>query len=371
MVRKVLLCSVVSAVALAVACGKSNPSPTSPSAGGTTSGTGAAADGSTLKATAPTTVSPVNGAQPDIIVLTANASKLSFGSGTLQYQFQIRSGSTVIYDSQAAGVSVLASGGTVTLQPTATLTPDATYTWRVRATMQSAAGPWSSDATFKAPVGGYIRGAELFDPLLAGRTVGTLVGGANLTANGVNLPNATSWVQYQLPETIQAGEFSMMITGLSTTTGERTHGAKASVAAMGEGFANITTNDYRATMDFRGRNYPDPGSITFRIITGDHVNRIFDGVRQQIGGWDPTRWYFWRFSWRTGRATLEVRQDGPEGGLVYTSSVGTGSHAYNPQPHVLYVGKPTPRGGEIDGTAWPITVKNVWASANPRPPFPG
>src|SRR5207237_8878801 len=95
--------------------------------------------------------------------------------------------------------------------------------------------------------GPHIGRAELRAPLTIGPTGGQWVRAWTLTANGVNLPDATSFVQYQLPQTIQEGQFSAMITNLST----RVHGAKSSVMSMGEGFGNITTNDYRATVDFR------------------------------------------------------------------------------------------------------------------------
>ncbi len=360
MTRKVLLCTVTGLLALAVACSKTSPNPTSPSSAIPGSAS-AAADGSTLKVPSPGVVSPTGGVQADDpTTLTANTVKGKFDQSIqVSYLFQVRSGTTVV----AQGVVGPTGGSTVSFVPTG-LDFEVNYTWRVQATYQGANGPWSADASFKTAAGAYIRGAELRDPLTNGKTVGTLVGAANLTANGVNLPDATSFVQYQLPQTIQAGEFSMMITNLST----KVHGAKSSVFSMGEGTSNITTNDYRATVDFRARDYPDPGSVACRIITGDHTSRIFDCPRSRPG-WDPTRWYFWQFSWRTGSATLIVRQDSETGNVIYNVTIGTGSHAYNPQPHVLYVGKPTPRGGEVDGTAWPITIKNVWASASPRPTF--
>ncbi|HTI36448.1 MAG TPA: hypothetical protein VL484_02720, partial [Vicinamibacterales bacterium] len=146
--RKVLLCTAAGALALAIGCGKSSQAPTSPSsaAGGDAS---AAADGSTLKATAPTPVSPINGTQPDALVLVATKSQGKYAELALSYQFQIRSGSTVVFDSQVVAGSV--SGDQVQYTASAALTADATYTWRARAAYQGAFGPWSSDATFKAP----------------------------------------------------------------------------------------------------------------------------------------------------------------------------------------------------------------------------
>jgi hypothetical protein len=366
MFRKVLLCTVVAGFGFALACGKSSQAPTSPSSA-VQGDSAAAADGSTLKATAPTPVSPVNGAQPDTLVFTANAAQSKFANAALLYQLQIRSGSNTVYDSQAAGVSLGANGNTVTLQPATSLTPDTNYTWRIRALYQGAFGPWSSDATFKAPVGGYIRGAELFDPLVGRRTVGALQGGATLTDEGVFLPEHESHVDYVLQDTLVNGEFSMMIKGLSTS---QTRGAKSKVFSMQEGFGDITTNDYRATIDWRARAYPDPGAVTFRIITGDAGDRVFDGPRIVVGGWDPNTWYFWRFSWHTGTATLEVRQGNEAGPLKYIQSINTGTHEYRPTPHVLHLGQPLGRGGDDDATATGITIKSVWASGNPRPAFP-
>jgi len=78
MTRKVLLCIVTGLFAVAVACGKSSPAPTSPSST-TSSGTTAAADGSTLKAPAPSVVSPTGGGQADDpTTLTANTVKGKF-----------------------------------------------------------------------------------------------------------------------------------------------------------------------------------------------------------------------------------------------------------------------------------------------------
>jgi hypothetical protein len=362
--RKVLLCTAAGVLALALGCGKSSQSPTSPSSAAT-GAAGAAADGSTLKATAPTPVSPINGTQPDSLVLVATKSQAKYADAPLSYQFQIRSGSTVVFDSQV--VPGLGNGpDQVQYTPSAALAADTTFTWRARAAYQGAVGPWSSDATFKAPAGGYIRGSELFDPLTSGRTVGQLNGGATLTPDGVYLPEHESHVTYALPQTLTAGEFSMMITGINPS---QMRGAKSKAFSMEEGFGDITTNDYRVTVDLRGRAYPTPGQVRFRFITGDAGNRVFDAGPVNPG-WDPAKWYFWRLSWNTGQAVLEVRENDENGPTKLRMSTGTGSHDYRPTPHVLYLGQPIGRGGDDDATVTGITIKNVWASANPRPAFP-
>ena len=67
---------------------------------------------------------------------------------------------------------------------------------------------------------------------------------------------------------------------------------------------DITDDDYRFTAELRGRQYGAPGSVTYRIIAGDGVSR--DGARVQLN-FDSSRWYFWKFTWQTGSANLQVR----------------------------------------------------------------
>jgi hypothetical protein len=66
-----------------------------------------------------------------------------------------------------------------------------------------------------------------------------------------------------------------------------------------------------------------------------------------------------------------VRVDGPTGGVIYSSSIGTGSHPYRPDPHYLYLGVPMGRAGALDATLPGGIYKNVWASSRSRPKFPG
>ena len=78
------------ALALAMACSRSPETPVAPS-GAESGNSDAGADGSTLKVTAPTPKSPVNGQQPDgSLVLTAGAASGKFADvGPLSYRFQI------------------------------------------------------------------------------------------------------------------------------------------------------------------------------------------------------------------------------------------------------------------------------------------
>jgi hypothetical protein len=364
MIRKVLMCTAAAVLATAVACSKSSTNPTSPSTA-VPSDAGAAADGSTLKATTPGIVSPSGGTQvTDPIVLTGTKSNGKFGDIAPSYQFQVRSGSTVIYDSGVTGGG--GSGNNVVhTVPSSALTADTDYTWRLRAVFQGQNGSWSSDGAFKSPVGAFIRGNEVRDPLTIGRTVGEIRGPVQFGPNGLTLIAHESHVLYRLPVTLQAGQFSMLILGAD----EGSEGDKSKVFAMQEGpdEANVTTDDYRMTAELRGANYSAPGSITCRIIAGDGVSRDCARVQKSF---DRARWYFWSFSWQTGTARLTVRQDSETGPVLYDNQIGTGTHPYRPEQHFLYLGVPAGRAGLIDATLPGGTYKNVYVGPGPRPTFP-
>jgi len=347
------------------ACNRTANSPVSPSpeAAG---GADAAADGSTLKASTPATVSPTGGTQvTDPVVLTASKSTGKFGDLSPSYQFQVRSGSTTVYDSGVTGGGGAGSNVTHTVPSSSALQPDTNYTWRVRAVFQGQNGSWSSDSSFMSPVGAFIRGNEVRDPLTIGRTVGEIRGPVQFTSDGLKLIAHESHVLYRLPQNLQAGQFSMMILGAD----EGSEGDKSKVFSMQEGPEenDITTDDYRMTAELRGANYSDPGAVTCRIIAGDNESR--DCPRQQKS-FTSTRWYFWSFSWQTGRARLLVRADSETGPTIYDATIGTGTHPYRPDPHYAYLGVPAGRAGLIDATLPGGTYKNVYIGPNARPTFP-
>lgn len=370
--KKAVACASALLLALAVACSKNSETPVSPSPAqpGTTE---AGPNGETLKAKAPTPESPVNGAQPDELVFTAGKSSGSFNqdiAGSYSYEFQVmNAGNALVCAAYVPG----GSGSSVSWAPTCNLELDANHTWRVRAVTMNpsgqpdARGPWSSTASFKSPLGGYIRGDELFDPLYNGKTVGNAIN-TTFTPDGIRLNGNDSHVDYVLPTTLQAGEMSVMVIGAD----EGNSGDKTKIMSMQEGFGDITTNDYRFTAELRGNMYPLPGAVQFRLITGDsrEEDSIFDSARIQLN-FSSSRWYFWQFTWRTGRADLVVREDGPRGRVIYNQGRGTGDHPYRPETHVIHLGAPVGRAGPQDATMPGGTYKNLWVSSRPRPTFAG
>lgn len=361
--RKVLLYTAAGVLGLTLACSKSTPTPSSPSSA-VQPETEAAPDGSTLKAATPNVQSPTGGSQvTDPVTLSVSRVSGKYQDVALTYQFQVRSGSTVVYDSGMSAGTV--SGNNVThVVPSAALNSDTDYTWRARATYQGAFGSWTSDASFKSPIGAFLRGNEIRDPLTIGRTVGTPVGATRFTAQGLQIMTQDSHVRYSLPVTLQAGEFSVMVTGFD----EGTPGDKTKIMSMQEGTGDITANDYRFTAEKRGSNYFLPGATVFRIITGGGEESIHDSARIGVA-YSDERWYLWKFNWGANFAQLDVREDGETGRLIYSSRVSM-HRAYRPVPHTVYLGAPVGRAGPIDASVPGAIYKNVHVGPGPRPTFP-
>jgi len=106
-----------------------------------------AADGTTLKVSAPTLVSPVNDITTDgtrpVFNVTPVAGQFSTSVPGLTYEFEL--------DNDAgSAIDRTFVAGTSWEYPTP-LSPDTPFRWRVRATSGSATGPWSSVGRFQTP----------------------------------------------------------------------------------------------------------------------------------------------------------------------------------------------------------------------------
>jgi hypothetical protein len=354
--KRLVACASVALVALTFACSDGPETPVSPSASepGTSS---AAPDGSTLKASAPVPQSPVNNQQPDLLQFVATKSSSTYANSNtpFSYEFEIRnSGGTA-----AVCPAAIVGGGTgSTVSYTATscsLEFDQAYTWRVRAVLNNARGPWSSNASFKAPSGGYIRGNEVYDPLINGRTVGEVVGPVTFIPGvGVRLESFGSHIRYRLPETLTTGEFSLVITNVATNT----EGGKTKVFAMSEGLSDLVTNDRRMSVEKRG----DPeGIVAWRFIS--HEDQIdTEGAEREFVSFDPGVAYLWTATWN-GVFNLRIQRGDT---TVYSKGKGYRG-AYDPSPHYAFIGAPEGRSG-IDAASVPgMIVRQVWISPRPRP----
>jgi hypothetical protein len=340
-------------VALSIACGRTAPTPVSPtSAAKGSTDAAAAADGSTLKVSAPTVVSPINDevTADTAPTLVASASSGKFQASSLAYDFEL-------YDADNVKVQTLVLAGSS--WKVAALEFDKRYTWRVRATSDNAYGPWSAFAAFRTPEGrGYMRGNELYDPLTNGQSIGELHDATLIPGQGVRLNGQESWVEYRLPATLTDGEMSMIITNLGN------EGWKTKVASMLQGDGvNVTDNAYRLTLD--RRNADSGGTVRYTLRS-----RGVDAGEPNAGGmgWSRSKLYLWTYTWNNGQSRLTVRDGGANGPVV--KSVGASYRApYAPNPHIIRLGSVLGRAGSE--TLPGAIIRNVWVSPNPRPAFPG
>ncbi|MGC4085748.1 MAG: hypothetical protein QM736_27385 [Vicinamibacterales bacterium] len=342
-------------VSLSIACGRTASAPVTPTTSATASSDASAADGSTLKVSAPTLVAPLNDEvvadlTPTLAIQPASG---KYAQGSLAYDFEL-------YDANNVKIQTLVVSGMS--WKVSALEYDKPYTWRARATSDSAYGPWSVFGSFKTPEGrGYIRGNELYDPLTNGAS--TIISAANdvtwLPGQGVRLNSIESFVEWRLQAPLTDGEFSVIITNLGNSNEQWKTKVMSMLQADG---VNVTDNSFRFTAD--RRNADSGGTVRYTLRS-----RGVDAGEPNAGGmtWSRAKLYLWRFTWVNGSSRLTVQDGGSAGPVV--KSVGANYKApYAPNPHVIRLGSVGGRGGPE--TLPNAIFRNVWVSANPRPAFP-
>jgi hypothetical protein len=350
-------------LSVVVACSKKAANPASPSAAEQVSAE-ANADGSTLKATAPTPQSPINGArlaaQQSVVLVATNATASFMPDVPLSYRFELTNAAGAIVEN----ILVPAGSGTTSRTVTADLDSEAPYEWRVRSEYDGTPGPWSARASFISPISeGYIKGWELYDPLTNGKTIGTIVGPVTFIPGvGVRLETFHSRIVYELEEPLEDGELSALVTNLSTNT----EGGKTKIFSMAQGYGDLTVNSHRMTVEKRGD--APTGGIAWRFLTNaeDGVDTV--GAERVVRQFDPALTYFWEADWRHG--FFRVRID--EGGVGVRNIYDFGKRYagfYRPEPHVIYLGGGPARGGPESQTVPGMVIRQVWVSERPRPTF--
>ncbi|HEY7270447.1 MAG TPA: hypothetical protein VH951_11520 [Dehalococcoidia bacterium] len=362
MKRKYWVASAVCVIALAAACSKQSTSPTAPTTAAVAS-SNATGDGTTLKVSAPTPVSPINGVkitQGDNVVLTINNSSATYaGNIPLRYEFAVINGG-----GEQVFVGQNAAGATQTsVQVTATLDAETQYQWHARAFYGDHVGPWSAFAAFVSPANeGYIRGNELYDPLINGKTIGVVHGSVQFIPGvGAKLPDWYSYISYELPQTLLEGEYSVLVTNMPANT----KGDKQKVMAMGQGYDDITTNDRRMTIEKRG---DPPGIVAWRFIT-HHDQVDTEGAERTFVNFLANQVYFFRVTWRDNLFKVKIQEGGAAGPVVYEFGKHWDGDPYDPKPHVIYVGSPIGRSGPSAASIENTIYRQVWVSGNPRPNF--
>ena len=303
------------------------------------------------------------------IVRVVNAT--SDQAGTRTYEFQISddpdfapasSGLGRYYRLVVAQANVPEGGdGKTQFEMPGDLQPTTRFYWRARARQGTTDGPWSTAATFRTKIEGYNRPGELYDPLTDGRTVGAVVNSVTLTpGRGATINSNESHIRYVLPQMVTAGEFSMEVDGINNFT----PGDKTKIMSMYDGNGDITTSDYRMTVEKR-----DAGIIAWRFIAGEADNHLSQietiGAERTSINFNPGQTYLWKASWG-GFFRVEIFLGNTTADRIYEFGKpyqGT----YDPTPHVAYVGSPIGRGGPGDASVVGATWRNVYLGAAGRP----
>jgi len=306
--------------------------------------------------------------RPTVRVQNASADQ----SGTRTYEFQISDDPDFAPASAAdlaspfklvaaqAGVAEGGDGKTQ-FEVQGDLQPTTRFYWRARARQGTTDGPWSDTATFRTKITGYVRAGELYDPLTNASTVGAAVGQLTFTpGRGVTINSNDSHVRYNLPQTLTAGEFSFEADGILNNS----PGDKTKMMSMYDGNGDITTSDWRCTVEKR-----DGGVIAWRFIAGEPEDEQIDTVGNERVpiNFNPGTTYFWKATWGGG-FNLEIRQGGEAGNRIYNFGKGLAA-TYRPSPHVCFLGSPIGRAGPNDASVVGATFRNVFIgnAARPKP----
>jgi len=363
--------AVALSLGLAIACTGHSSAPTSPSTSGP-GGVGAAADGSTLKATAPTPISPINGAripQGSAVLLQVNNSTMPYSTGSasaLSYRFEVQASGGFVVESQV----VVGGQSTTSRAVAAQLNADQLYNWRARAEYQGSVGPWSALQSFVAPNEGYNLPGALYDPLTNGRTIGRLGGSGNVTfvaGQGIRMNDVFAYVVYELPQIYSTGEMSVEVSGLYPA-GEP---GKARIFSMlDRENAQSSLSKYSFNVQYRGAGGAPDDCITWKAVLGDNDHSVEAANRfANIYRLDPSKVYLWQGFWTPNSFRLVVKEGGATGPVLYDEKVSaTTPTTWSPEAMLAFLG--TNNGlfaSDNDATRVGMILKNLWVGATPRP----
>ena len=354
---------------LVAGCGGSDSSGTPP----TTPGPG----GSTLAApvpNAPGDQSQLSSLRPTLTVL--NVSSAQTGPRTYEFQISDRTDFSAVPSAvvMSGGFQVVVSrsgiaegaDGRTSYTPDQDLQPTTRFYWRARVAQGGTTSAWSATQSFNSKLVGYNRAGELYDPLIHGETVGSIIGSTTFVdGKGIRINNSNSYVRYQLPQTIASGEFSVEVEGLRPNG----PGGKLRVFSMMDGTGNLFNSKFLFNVQYRGVPGNPDNAFSFKALFGDEDYKLEPDLATRIASvrsLDPSRTYHWKATWGSGIQVL-VQEDRIGGTTIYNYGIQSPGGAYNPAPHYAYLGANNGPFGEEDGS-WPgVTYRNVWISNRPRP----
>ncbi len=323
--------------------------------------------------TAPALSSPANDEQVHTLRPTLTVTNVtSTGSGAKTYEFQISDTETFTASTTShvggfaatIGVTAVAegSGGTTSWAPTTDLQPATVFYWRARAIQGSSTGAWSATGRFRSRVVGFNRNGELFDPLVHGDTLGTVVGSTTfLEGEGLRINNDASWVRYQLAETITKGEISVEVKGLRPNTARD----KSRIFSMMDGTFRLFDSRFLFNVQYRGLSGNPNNAISYKVLMGDDDLKYEPTFSQRSAGvrsLNPDTTYLWTATWGSTFRLVVRRSSNNE--LVYERSQSTPG-TYNPSPHRAYLGATD---HDVEGGSYAGAIyKNFWVGRNARP----
>jgi len=371
--RHLLRSTIAAGAALIAACGGSKTSaPTTPTPVSAT-------------LTAPKLEAPAAGAQLDTLRPTLTVQNVTSDqpAGARTYEFQVSDTTSFTsattqsvngFDATVGKTGVAEGTGKTSFTVESDLQPTTMFYWRARAVQAAATGPWSETFQFRSKLVGFNRAGELYDPLIHGETVGTIVGSASfIPGKGIRLGNGQSFVKYLLAATVTGGEFSMDVEGLAANG----PGDKAKVFGMQEGQDDFITNRYRVDIQYRGILGFPPNAITFRAVygDGDDLGKRYEpdtATRMRsVYNLNPATTYYWRATW--GSEFRVVVKDGGQnatgidGATIYNIGMPSLKGSYSPSTHYAYLGAPVGRSGGESASIGGTIYRNVYLGTRPRP----
>ena len=357
----------------AIACG-SGSSPTRQVPVGPTAPSPTPSGSGSVTLTAPVPVAPVNGDQLATLrpTLTVQNGTSSSQSGTRTYEFQVSDRTDFSLGASLATsflVAVNQTGvpegdGRTSFTVPSDLQPTTRMYWLARVVQGTTNSDWTSPAMFRTKLVGYNRPNELYDPLVHSETIGQIFGSVTfVSGKGAQLNTQSSYIRYQLANTLTSGEFSVLVEGLAAGA----PGSKFKIFSMQSGTGNLIDNPYMSNVQYRGAIDGNPdNSISFKALYGSFAdNRKFEPsssnrIQRSL---DPSRAYFWKWTW--GSEVRLLVQDGIGGGTLYNYGVPTAG-TYAPSPHYAYLGANT-QGSVEEGSRPGAVIRQVWISDKPRP----
>ena len=329
--------------------------------------------------TAPTAASPNDQAQlatlrPTLTVTNSPAA----ATGTRTYEFQISDRSDFSSTSSPGSFPALArqtgipeGAGTTSYTPDFDLQPATRLYWRARLVQGTEVSDWTTTRSFNTAIVGYNRPGELYDPLVFGSSIGTVVGSATfLSGQGIRLNTGAAYVRYQLAQPLSAGEFSLEIAGLHPNG----PGAKLKLFEMSDSTANVYNSPWLFTVQYRGVNGNPDNCISFKMRLADPAFQLeADGAdrNKSVFALDPAHFYFFRAMWNDGFRM--IIQNSVGAGTFYDLEYKSTDYfdrrliLYQPTPHFAYLGGNDELQGPENGTFPGEIVRNVFIGNRPRP----